>query len=530
MANVVLDWDDRYKKGIIISDFLNHIRSHFSVPNENKSILQKRFVRFIPERIHIITSTGRFDIGLLDEIICYLANADIKYNIDVTDKLRNIVNSKYAWCDAYETATLNIQPYPYQKESTELSIKHGKGIIVVGTGGGKTLIAANIIETIRKYEPNKFTTLLLLPANLVKQTYNEFVSYGIKEQDMSMWIGNEIQHTPIILASVSTVHAAIGAPHKIPPLSTNAWFIKNNTRDLQLYKQYYNEHIAKESARLKNWKKDKTEILTKKLNNVKLLLIDEVHTCRKGNQINDLIDIFDTPHKFGFTGTLPANQIDVWNVIGKIGPVLIDISSRELRDQKRISDVNTYIIRIKYKKPPRPQISFENPVQAYKEECDFLYESPFRNNIIQKLASSVDNNCLIMVDKINHGLILESLLNKINKRIYFVRGEVDNEEREKIKQIMENNSDVVCIAMSRIFAVGVNIKNLHYIIFAQGGKAKITLVQSIGRGLRLHETKNCLTIFDIADETYYGKQHLDERMLIYEKEQIPYELRNFTEK
>jgi superfamily II DNA or RNA helicase len=88
---------------------------------------------------------------------------------------------------------------------------------------------------------------------------------------------------------------------------------------------------------------------------------------------------------------------------------------------------------------------------------------------------------------------------------------------------MEIDDNIICIAMSRIFAVGINIKNLHYVIFAQGGKAKVTLIQSIGRGLRLHDQKECLVIIDIADTTHYGEKHLIERLTYYKEEQIEYE-------
>ena len=94
---------------------------------------------------------------------------------------------------------------------------------------------------------------------------------------------------------------------------------------------------------------------------------------------------------------------------------------------------------------------------------------------------------------------------------------------------MEKENNIVCIAMSRIFAVGINIKNLHNVVFAQGGKAKVTLIQSIGRGLRLHDDKECLVIIDIADTTHYGEKHLEDRLTYYKDEQIEYETKELFE-
>ena len=140
----------------------------------------------------------------------------------------------------------------------------------------------------------------------------------------------------------------------------------------------------------------------------------------------------------------------------------------------------------------------------YKEELDFIYDSHTRNDLIHKLCNKLNNNILLLVNHIRHGEILEEYLRKIeHKQIFFIRGEVEVDQREKIKSIMENSSNVVCIAISAIFSTGVNVKNLHNIIFAAGGKSFIRTVQSIGRGLRKHDTKDKLIIIDLCDNEYH---------------------------
>ena len=119
---------------------------------------------------------------------------------------------------------------------------------------------------------------------------------------------------------------------------------------------------------------------------------------------------------------------------------------------------------------------------------------------------------------------------EMNEKIFFIRGEVEVEERERIKSIIEADNDVVVVAISKIFSTGINVKNLHYIVFAGGGKAKIKTVQSIGRGLRLHINKDKLIIFDISDQLYYGIQHTSKRKQIYEKEKIQYNTTDIHEK
>jgi superfamily II DNA or RNA helicase len=67
-------------------------------------------------------------------------------------------------------------------------------------------------------------------------------------------------------------------------------------------------------------------------------------------------------------------------------------------------------------------------------------------------------------------------------------------------------------------------------MFCAGGKAFIQIVQSIGRGLRLHPNKSKLTIFDVADNLKHGTNHSVERKKIYELEQIKFTETNIIEK
>ena len=137
-----------------------------------------------------------------------------------------------------------------------------------------------------------------------------------------------------------------------------------------------------------------------------------------------------------------------------------------------------------------------------------------------------------MVDRIEHGEILKQQcsIQSPEKTVYFIQGSVDVDDRETIRQLMESQNNVICIAMAAIFSTGINIKNIHYIMFASGGKSKIRIIQSIGRGLRLHENKQKLTILDIADRLLYSEKHLSKRVLLYKSEKIKYEIKEIVEK
>jgi superfamily II DNA or RNA helicase len=132
-----------------------------------------------------------------------------------------------------------------------------------------------------------------------------------------------------------------------------------------------------------------------------------------------------------------------------------------------------------------------------------------------------------MVDRIDHGLALMDLLKQITKKpFYFIRGTTDIEEREEIRKLMNHQNDIIVVAMSKIFSTGINIPNLHNIIFASAGKAKIKIMQSIGRALRLHPNKKVANIFDISDNTIYSRKHLQQRITLYDNEKYLYEIKN----
>jgi superfamily II DNA or RNA helicase len=133
-----------------------------------------------------------------------------------------------------------------------------------------------------------------------------------------------------------------------------------------------------------------------------------------------------------------------------------------------------------------------------------------------------------MVDRIEHGRLVFNmikqmmLLREMERPVYFIQGATEMEDREKIRSLMDERRDVIVVAISKIFSTGINIPNLHNIIFASAGKAKIKIMQSIGRVLRLHHTKSMATVFDIADNTKYGLKHVEERKKMYKLEKYEY--------
>ena len=481
-----ISFDDKKRLGVISGDLFNEIREHFSVKNE-AARFARRFSRFIPQRTYVITPTGRFEPCMYFEIKKFLTNNQYPQNIETTSEfLHEVAPANNIW---HSNPAFSLKPHPlaldlrdYQSEIVTKALTLGRGTVVLATAGGKTLTMASLLSNVWNMKKD-FKCLIIVPdLGLVEQTSKDFLSYKVP-LTRSKWTGNSElnQSTNIVIA--------------------NLGILQSKNSDL-------------------TW-----------IENIDVLVIDEVHKLRRGNEINKLIKKIKTPFRFGFTGTLPEDNLDQWNIIGKIGPVIYEKSSYQLRLESFVTPATVVAFFLNYKtKPAYPEYNY-NATDKYRAETEFLIKNSFRNNFLAKLTNKIQKNTLILIDYIEHGVTLEALLNSIlvNKRVYFIRGEVEVEEREKIKKAMEEANDVVVIAISKIFSTGINIKNLHYIVFAGGGKSKIKILQSIGRGLRLHKDKDKLIIVDIADNLIYGEQHFLKRKTLYEKENITYQIKEIQE-
>lgn len=447
------------------SDELELIRHHFSCPNPAAIARNK----FTPKRLYAITPAGKFESGLLEEIKKYLISENLNFEIS-----ENIKRSKIVF-ETCEIDPMHIPYREYQENAIEKAIKENNGVIVVGTGGGKTLLTAGLIVNLRKTlkKPNAKVLVTVPTIQLVEQTASDFKEYGLSK--ISKWSGkNKLDaDADIIVAGTQ-------------------YLVGKNT-DLSI------------------------------LNDIDILIMDECHVLKKNNEINNIFKFIDTPFKFGLTGSLPEEKIDQWNINGKLGPIIFEKKTDELKKGEYVSDFQIYLLEIDHGKTNFP-FNPNSPTSKYENELTYLMTCEKRNDIISKLVNKINKNTIIMVDRILHG---EELLNSLKKicvdsPVYFIQGSTEIEDREKIKNLMENQSNVIVVAISKIFSTGINIPNLHSIVFASAGKAKIKIVQSIGRALRLHPTKEKAYIFDIADNTYYGKIHKEERKKLYTVEKYPF--------
>ena len=478
--NLTFDYDEKKRVGIVSGTYFDQIRNVFSVENDAAKFA-RHYGRFIAKRKYIITPTGRFDPCMFYEIRKYIKSNKIDVKLHQTESFKNVILPTY---QQTQVKQLSLPLRDYQHNIVSTCLKVGRGVVVLATAGGKTLTIASLIQSVYEHD-EKLKCLIIVPdLMLVNQTYNDFKEYRVGFS-YSRWTGS----------------------HK---LNLGSNIIIANTGILQ---------------------SSKTD--TSWIDHVDMLVIDEVHKLRKGNKINKVIKNVRTNHRFGLTGTMPESHEDCWNIIGKMGPILYEKNSYQLRSEKYIAKAEALILKLEYKTPPRHLTRRPtDPGERYRKESEFLRNNQFRNDTLSTLVSNFSNNGLLLVDYIEHGEILERHFKKNcpGKDVYFIRGDVAVEDRDAIKKLIEKSKNIICVAISKIFSTGISINNLHYIVFAGGGKAKIKILQSIGRGLRKHKDKKKVVIIDVSDQLYYGKKHMNKRLSIYKEENLNYGIKTIEEK
>lgn len=261
------------------------------------------------------------------------------------------------------------------------------------------------------------------------------------------------------------------------------------------------------------------------------VICDEVHLAQ-ANSIRDIMEkLSETKYRIGLTGTLSGMKTHKLVLEGLFGTVKKVISTKELIDKKELVDFNIKCLVLKHS----DEVCKLMKSCTYQEEIEYIITNELRNKFIKNLAVSMNNNTLVLfqlVDK--HGKILYNLIKNSkqigDRKVFFVHGGTATDDRENIRKIVEEESNAIIVASFGVYSTGVNIRNLHNIIFASPSKSRVRNLQSIGRGLRQSEGKTKATLYDIADDMRHNKhvnftlKHFSDRVKIYTEEHFKYKL------
>ena len=422
--------------------------------------------------------TGEIYVGLLDKLVSWAKRYE--YTIEFKDNKfygspfeENEMISLNGVSD-YMNKISKHKPRDYQIDAVYDALRYNRKLLISPTASGKSLMIYTIV---RYFVDNNKNILLIVPTtSLVEQMVKDFADYG--------WDSEEYCHKIYSGKEKNTDK----------PVVVTTWQSIYN-----LQRSFYE--------------------------NFDVVIGDEAHQFKSKSLVGIMTKMDNAKYRFGFTGTLDGSQTHKWVLEGLFGPSYKVTQTKELIEKGHLSKLQIKILLLKHN---------SQQFNEYEEEVQYIIGHEKRNNFIKNLVLDLKGNSLVLFNRVeSHGQILYELINNSaskDRKIFFVHGGVDTETREKIREITEKESNAIIVASYGTFSTGINIKNLHNVIFASPSKSRIRNLQSIGRVLRKGDNKTKATLYDIADDaTYKSKKnytlnHLIERIKIYNEEKFNYEI------
>lgn len=269
------------------------------------------------------------------------------------------------------------------------------------------------------------------------------------------------------------------------------------------------------------------------------LNVSNCHKAKSASIKTILQKCTNASYKFGLSGTLPKDgTLDKLTLLSQTGPVISEVKAAFLQEEGHIAQCTVKVIEMNYATESQrtafqelAQNKYENK-DVFQLEQNFVIQSDARLNFISNVISRIPRNSLVLFHRIEHGKRLyEKLRQESNKRVFYVDGGTDKDIREEYKKKMEAGEEVVIVASYGTFSTGISIKKIHNIFFTESFKSEVIIRQSIGRGLRQHESKDKVIIIDFVDDIRtnewqnYLYKHAKTRQSIYKQEKFDYNIK-----
>lgn len=385
--------------------------------------------------------------------------------------------SAYEAKEFCDSLALPFETREYQLEAFIYAVRNRRAVLRSPTGSGKSLI---IYLCSRKFlSMGKKKGLIIVPTiNLVNQMYSDFEDYGYDVK--------------------SFVHPVYG------DLTA-----KGNTKDTD------------KPITISTWQSLK-EMPASYFESFDFIIGDECHLFKATTLRSIMESMKNADYRLGFTGSLDGTEINKLLIEGLFGKYKVVTDTKTLQDDKHLADLTIKCILLKH----------PNNIKKlnYEDELKYLILNKSRNLYIRNLALSLEGNTLILYQFVEkQGEVLFDMIKEKagDRKVFFIHGSVKGDEREAIRKMVEKETNAIIVASYGTFSTGVNIKNLHNVIFASPSKSRVRILQSIGRVLRITSDKTHSTLFDIADELSFINttlKHFKQRLEIYATEKFKFKI------
>ena len=426
--------------------------------------------------------TGEIYAGLFPQIIRFAESREYKIDIEESDygspNEGQEVNPDFMmkFVDALK---LPFKIRDYQFDALCTGIQRKNAILLSPTGSGKSLIIYTLMRwLLAAFDKKQKDILIIVPTtSLVEQMYNDFKDYGydVDRYCHRIYSGKDKNtFKRVIISTWQSIHRF-----------QHDWFERFGA-----------------------------------------VFGDECHGFKSKSLTTIMNKCTEAEYRFGTTGTLDGALTHELVLQGLFGKVYRVTSTRALQDNDTLAKLTIRRIILQYNEKTRREFG----KKTYQEEIEHIVNYDRRNVFIKNLTLDLKGNTLVLYNYVEkHGKPLYRLIKDNadeSRRIFFVSGDTAATDREAIRAIVEKQKNSITVASLGTFSTGINIRNLHNIVFASPSKSQIRVLQSIGRGLRKTDDGKDTTLYDIIDDISwkskknFGILHADERLRIYGREKF----------
>lgn len=272
------------------------------------------------------------------------------------------------------------------------------------------------------------------------------------------------------------------------------------------------------------------------LNNTRAVVCDEAHRAGAESYWKVFHYLTNARVKVGLTGTLDkTKKISMAHIRGLFGKDLVKVTNKQMIERGVSARPHIRLVPIDEPTDLEPRIQATMMAKGYSQlpTADLLsyqiaydlgvVHNEYRNRVVAELAykasSKLDKQAvLIMVTSIEHGELIGEQLDKLGAEYQFLQGKDDSATREKAIDDIVSGKLKIVIA-TKIFEAGIDIPNLKVLILCDALKSYISVIQKIGRVLRVMPDKRDVFIFDIVDRTQNSLfKHAQDRVRYYKDE------------
>lgn len=499
--------------------------------------------------------TGEIYLGIVNKVIDYCKSEGVSVSLDpqiIAAFSDNSVQESEVMKYLDELRPSNgkgeiLEQRDYQKKAVNTIITRKRRKIASPTSSGKSLIiyAACRYLLDKKFKPDEKILIVVPTISLIKQMKSDFTEYsqinGWDSQNIVGEIGGgahegDSDNITVTFSDKSVLQFT--GNDKINLSNGTKVLAKDLTKSAILNTKWLKKiglppvHIVKIKKSTPTVYVGTWQSLVKKdaewLSQFRALFVDEAHEAAT----KSLIDIgkkCNAEYRLGMSGSFTSDdETTELTLCGLFGNTTTTITTKDMIDSGYAAKLHIKCIQLKHEEQVKKL--------DWQKEVEYIATHENRNNFIVDLADGLKGNTLILFQLVEkHGKPLFNLAkSRSGKKVFFIYGGTDVDDREEIRKILEKNSDCILIASYRTFATGTNVKNLEHIIFGSPTKSYTRVIQSIGRGLRLNAGKFICTLYDIFDfisgdkkdikSCNYTFEYFGERLKIYTKEQHPYDI------